>query len=137
VLLRGKVAVITGGASGIGLATAQRFGAEGARLCISTSNQEKLDRAVPLLRNRQFDVVGVRADVRQMKDVTALAAAALEAFGQIDILVCSQGYSHFGNVVDENEEEWIKVVDIDLIGCFRLSKAVLPAMIKQKWGRII
>jgi NAD(P)-dependent dehydrogenase (short-subunit alcohol dehydrogenase family) len=136
-LLDGKVALITGGASGIGLATAQRFGAEGAKLCISTSNQEKLDHAVPLLRGQTFDVIGVRADVRQTKDIQALAAAALEAFGQIDILVCSHGYSHFGNVVDEDEDEWIKVLDIDLIGCFRCSKAVLPAMLKQKWGRII
>jgi 3-hydroxybutyrate dehydrogenase len=66
-----------------------------------------------------------------------LAAAALGAFGRIDILVCSHGYSHFSNVVDEDEEEWIKVLDIDLIGCFRCSKAVLPAMLKQKWGRIV
>ncbi len=136
-LLYGKVAVITGGASGIGLATAQRFGAEGAKLCVSTSNQEKLERAVPLLRSQNFEVIGVRADVRQMKDVTGLAATALEAFGRIDILVCSHGYSHFSNVVDEDEEEWIKVLDIDLIGCFRCSKAVLPTMLKEKWGRII
>ena len=86
---------------------------------------------------KSMTFLGVRADVREMKDVTALAAAAQEAFGRIDILVCSHGYSHFGNVVDEDEGEWIKVVDIDLIGCFRCSKAVLPTMIKQKWGRII
>ena len=136
-LLDGKVAVITGGASGIGLATAKRFGAEGAKLCVSTSNQEKLDQAVPVLRGQDYEVIGVRANVRQMKEVTDLAAVALKTFGRIDILVCSHGYSHFSNVVDEDEEEWIKVVDTDLVGCFRCSKAVLPAMLKQRWGRII
>ena len=135
--LDGKVAVITGGASGIGLATAQQYGAEGAKLCISTSNQEKLDRAIPMLRNQKYEAIGVRADVRRMDEVTMLAAKAVEAFGHIDILICSHGYSHFSEVVDEVEEEWVKVLDIDLIGCFRCSKAVLPAMLKQKWGRII
>src|SRR6266550_2701797 len=136
-LLDGRVAVITGGASGIGLATAQRFGAEGARLFLATKNQEKLDRAVPMLREKGYEAVGMRVDVRQMDDVKAMAASALDSFGRIDILTCSHGYSHFGNVVDQEEDEWVKVLDVDLIGCFRCSKAVLPAMIRQKWGRIL
>ena len=136
-LLDGKVAVITGGASGIGLAAAQRFAAEGARLFIATKNQEKLDRAVPMLCEKGFEAVGMRVDVRQMDEVKAMAAGALESFGRIDILVCSHGYSHFGNVVDQEEEEWVKVLDVDLMGCFRCSKAVLPAMIRQKSGRIL
>lgn len=136
-LLQGKVAVITGGASGIGLATARRFGAEGAKLCVATTNQAKLDEAVPLLRESGCDAIGVLADVRQMEQVEAMASAALDAFGRIDILVCSHGYSSFGNVADHDEAEWMKVVDVDLTGCFRCSKAALPAMLAQKWGRII
>ncbi len=135
--LEGRVAVITGGASGIGLATARRFGAGGARLCISTSNQEKLERAVPLLKSEGYDAIGVRADVREMAEVKSMAAAALEAFGRIDILVCSQGFSAFGNVVEHDDDLWEKVIDVDLIGCYRCSKAVLPAMLQQKWGRIV
>ena len=136
-LLEDRVAVITGGASGIGLATAQRFGADGAKLCVATINQEKIGLAVPQLREDGFDVIGVQVDVRQMSSVRAMASAVLDAFGRIDILVCSHGYSHFGNVVEQDEEEWVKVVDIDLTGCFRCSKAVLPTMLEQKWGRII
>src|SRR5262245_1521116 len=104
--LEGRVAVITGGASGIGLATAPSLGAQGARLCISTSSQAKLDRAVPALRAEGYDVVGALADVREMSQVTAMAATALDAFGRIDILVCSQGFSAFGNVVDQAEDLW-------------------------------
>lgn len=136
-LLDRKVAVITGGASGIGLATARRFGAEGAKLCIATSNQEKIDRALPLLRDEGFEVIGVSVDVRQMSSVQAMVATVLAAFGRIDILVCSHGYSNFGDVVDQNEEEWLKVLDVDLIGCYRCSKATLPTMLKQRWGRVI
>lgn len=136
-VLEGKVAVITGGASGIGLATARRFGAEGAKLCIATSNQEKIDRAVPLLRDEGFEMIGISVDVRQTSSVQAMVAAALEAFGRIDILVCSHGYSNFGDVVEQDEEEWLKVLDVDLVGCYRCSKAALPTMLKQKWGRVI
>jgi 3-oxoacyl-[acyl-carrier protein] reductase len=137
VQLNNKVAVITGGASGIGLATAKRFGAEGAKLCIATRNQEKLDAAVKTLREAGLDAIGVPVDVRQMSATENLAAKALEAYGRIDILICSHGYSHFGEVVEQPEAEWVKVIDIDLTGCFRCGKAVLPAMLEQKSGRII
>jgi NAD(P)-dependent dehydrogenase (short-subunit alcohol dehydrogenase family) len=136
-LLDGRVAIITGGASGIGLATARRFGAEGARLCVATSNQQKLDRAVPALSAEGYSAIGVRADVQNMAEVRAMAAAALQAFGRIDILVCSHSFSAFGNVVEHDDTLWEKVIDVDLIGCYRCSKAVLPSMLNQKWGRII
>lgn len=136
-ILEGKVAVITGGASGIGLATARRFGAEGARLCVATKNQAKLDRAIPMLQEAGYEAIGVLVDVRRMAEVQAMAAAAVEKFGRIDILICSHGYSHFGNVLDQGEEEWAKVVDVDLTGCYRCSKAVLSTMLAQRWGRII
>jgi NAD(P)-dependent dehydrogenase (short-subunit alcohol dehydrogenase family) len=137
VQLKERVAVITGGASGIGLATAKRFGAEGAKLCIATSNREKLESAVKVLHESGFEAISVPVDVRRMEETESLAARALEAFGRIDILVCSHGYSHFGHVVEQAEAEWVKVIDIDLTGCFRCSKAVLPAMLEQKHGRII
>ena len=136
-LLKGRVAVITGGASGIGLATARRFAAEGARLCIATKNREKLDHAERELRDAGYELLAVPVDVRDMSSVQAMARAALDAYERIDILVCSHGYSHFRSVVDHDEEEWVKVLDVDLVGCFRCSKAVLPAMLKQKWGRIM
>jgi 3-hydroxybutyrate dehydrogenase len=137
VLLDGKVAVITGGASGIGLATAKRFGEEGARLCIATRGQQKLDQAVTVLRESGFEASGATVDVQEMNEVQNLASYALEIFGRIDILICSHGYSHFGDVVEQPEDEWMKVIDIDLTGCYRCAKAVLPAMLQQQFGRII
>jgi NAD(P)-dependent dehydrogenase (short-subunit alcohol dehydrogenase family) len=136
-LLENRVALITGGASGIGLATARRFGREGAKLCIATSNQDKIDRAVPSLLREGFEVLGVPVDVRQTASVQTMVSDTLDAFGRIDILVCSHGYSNFGDVVEQDEDEWLKVLDVDLIGCYRCSKAALPGMLKQKWGRII
>jgi NAD(P)-dependent dehydrogenase (short-subunit alcohol dehydrogenase family) len=136
-LLENRVALITGGASGIGLATARRFGREGAKLCIATSNQDKIDRAVPSLLREGFEVLGVPVDVRQTASVQTMVSDTLDAFGRIDILVCSHGYSNFGDVVEQDEDEWLKVLDVDLIGCYRCSKAALPVMLKQEWGRII
>ena len=136
-LLDGRVAVITGGASGIGLATARRFAGQGARVVLATRNQAKLDQAVPALRAEGCDVIGVRADVRRMPEVQGLVQAALEAFGRLDILVCSHGFSAFGNVVEHDDALWEQVIDVDLTGCYRCSKAVLPAMLAQGWGRII
>src|SRR5262245_33537534 len=72
-----------------------------------------------------------------MADLERLAKHTVEAFGRIDILVCSHGYSHFGQVVYQPEEEWLKVIDVDLAGCYRSSKAVLPTMLAQQSGRII
>src|SRR5262249_53070709 len=98
---------------------------------------DKLDRAIPELQHAGHKVMGVRVDVRSMQDVWAMAAAVIGAYGRIDILVCSHGYSHFGPVVDQDEEEWMKVIDVDLTGCFRCTKAVLAGMLQQNWGRII
>jgi NAD(P)-dependent dehydrogenase (short-subunit alcohol dehydrogenase family) len=104
---------------------------------VATKNQAKLDRTVPALRKAGYEAIGVLVDVRRTDQVSAMAAAALNAYGRIDILVCSHGYSHFGDVVQQEEDEWMKVVDVDLTGCYRCSKAVLPTMLAQKWGRII
>jgi 3-hydroxybutyrate dehydrogenase len=136
-ILEGKVAVITGGASGIGLATARRFAEEGAKLAIATKNEEKLAQGLQSLREAGFAAIGEVVDVRRMAELERFAQQTMGAFGRIDILVCSHGYSHFGQVVDQPEEEWLKVIDIDLAGCYRSSRVVLPAMLAQQWGRII
>jgi NAD(P)-dependent dehydrogenase (short-subunit alcohol dehydrogenase family) len=132
-----RVAIITGGASGIGLATARRLGQDGVKLCLAATNQEKLDRALPQLASEGFDVIGVNTDVREMAQVRAMTNAALDTFGRIDILVCSHGFSAFGSVVDHDDALWEQVIDVDLIGCYRCSKAVLPPMLAQRCGRII
>ncbi len=79
----------------------------------------------------------VRRLVRRMGEVQAMAAAARDAFGRIDILVCSHGFSAWGEVVSHDDALWEQVIDVDLVGCYRCSKAVLPAMLEQSWGRII
>jgi NAD(P)-dependent dehydrogenase (short-subunit alcohol dehydrogenase family) len=136
-ILEGKVAVVTGGASGIGLATAKRFAEEGARVAIATKNEEKLTRGLEKLRAAGFQAIGELVDVRSTGDLERLTRRTLESYKRIDILICSHGYSHFGHVVEQPEEEWLKVIDVDLGGCYRASKAVLPAMLSQQSGRII
>lgn len=111
--LADKVAVITGGASGIGLATARRFAAEGARVMLGDVDVEGLARA-------ESDIAGVvgwqRCDVRAESDVEALVAAAVERFGELDIAFANAGTGSFGPIVDTDAAEWTRVIEVNLLG---------------------
>lgn len=126
-----KVALITGGAGGIGLAAARRFGAAGANLCIADSNQDELEQAGASLGEGGFEVMAMHLDVRRLSTVQAMVAATLDVFGRIDILVCAHG------LAQPTEAEWEKFVEVQFIGCYRCSQAVLPMMRQQGWGRIM
>ena len=123
--MAGKIAVITGGASGIGLATARRFVAEGASVVIGDRNQDGLDAAQSELGDA---VSTVRGDVTVEADVEALVAAAVERHGQLDIAYANAGVGTAGRIVDLPVEEWSNVVDICLKGAFLTIKHAARAM---------
>jgi NAD(P)-dependent dehydrogenase (short-subunit alcohol dehydrogenase family) len=129
--LVGKVALITGGASGLGLAAARRFGIAGANLCIAANNQDELERAGAILGKDGFEVMAMHVDLRRLSTVQAMVAAALDVFGRLDILVCAHSSAQ------PTETDWDKTIDLELNGCYRCSQAVLPLMRQQGWGRII
>ena len=111
--LSGKVAVVTGGASGIGLATVRRFVAEGARVMIGDVNGE----AAASVAAELGPAVGARrCDVRNEADVEALFEAAVEAFGTPHIAFANAGIGSFAPIVDTDLEEWKRVVDVNLVG---------------------
>ncbi len=111
--LVGKNAVVTGGASGIGLATVRRFVAEGARIMIGDVDGEATASAAEELGP---NVVGQRCDVRDEADVDALCEAAVGAFGSIDIAFANAGIGSFGAIVDTDLDEWKRVIDVNLVG---------------------
>jgi NAD(P)-dependent dehydrogenase (short-subunit alcohol dehydrogenase family) len=132
--LEGKVAVVTGAASGIGYACAKRYAEEGAAVVGSDIVESAdWDQVAALAKGSQFHVVDVRDEAAQQQ----AAASAREEFGSIDVLVCAAGVAGGGPVHLLTVEEWQRVQDINLKGTFLSAKSVLPAMIEQRSGSII
>jgi len=135
--LTDKVAIITGGNSGIGEATAELFSREGARVCITGRNEKRCRKVVAEINKTGGQAIFVLADVRFPDDCQKTVEATLEAFGRVDILFNNAGVYFANNAVDCSYEEWDLSIDINLKGTFLMSRAVLPSMIKQGSGVII
>jgi len=112
---RGKVAVVTGGASGMGRAFADRFAAEGMRLVLADVEEPELERAVAELQATGADVIGVRTDVSRLEDVQALRDRTFEAFGAVHV-VCNNAGVAGGSVIDAPIEVWLWVLGVNLWG---------------------
>jgi 2-hydroxycyclohexanecarboxyl-CoA dehydrogenase len=130
--LEGKTALVTGGASGIGAATAKRLAAEGARVAVADINEDGA-RAVA----GELDAAGVAMDVADVGSVRAGVAAAEEAAGPIDVLVNNAGTDRFAFFVHTDEELWDFVLGINLKGVLAVTHAVLPGMHERGGGAII
>ncbi|WP_127783740.1 SDR family oxidoreductase [Rhodococcus sp. X156] len=125
-VLAGKVAVVTGGTSGIGLAIAQRYAAEGARLFVTGRRQEALDAAVTQIGG---DVTGVRADSSSAADVDALYAAVRESVGRIDVLVANAGGGSFAPLGEITEEQYHDTFDSNVKGTLLTVQGALPLLV--------
>jgi NAD(P)-dependent dehydrogenase (short-subunit alcohol dehydrogenase family) len=138
--IQDRVALITGGASGIGKATAQLFLEEGARVVIADLNAESLERAVKDLRqlgDHGGELIGIQGDVRSMTDAGAMVQAAVDDFGRLDILFCNAGITSVMPIEELTEAEWDAVIDTNLKGMFTLVKQAVPQMRSQGGGTII
>jgi NAD(P)-dependent dehydrogenase (short-subunit alcohol dehydrogenase family) len=111
--LTGKVAIVTGGASGIGLATARRFAAEGARVMIGDVDGDRLGAVTADLGNA---VAGQRCDVRDEASVEALVEATVERFGAVHVAFANAGTGSFAPVLDADAAEWMRVIEVNLLG---------------------
>lgn len=135
--LEGKVGLITGGTSGIGSATAERFAREGASVAITGRDEERGRRVVASIEEAGGAALFMRSDVRFADDCRRAVDQTLERFGKIDILFNNAGVFHPRSVVECSEEEWDETIDSSLKGAFLMSKYVLPSMIRQGGGSII
>lgn len=132
--LPGRVALITGGASGLGLASARRLAAEGARIALADLNAAALEAARGELGP------GTLTEVMDVGDITSVAAAVDRIHataGRIDILVNSAGISYQGSVLDNPLAAWDRVLRINLTGSYLLTQAVARHMVAQRAGRIV
>ena len=135
--LTGKVAVVTGGSRGIGLAIAEAFLREGASVVISGSSRDHLDAATKSLASYSGRVSAVQADVRRYDEVEGLMATAAGDFGGLDILINNAGVGVFKPVAETTVEEWHRVLDTNLSGVFYGCHAAIPHMKRRGGGWII
>ncbi len=131
--IEGKVAIVTGAASGIGLAVARDFAKQGIRVTLSDIDVAGGQAAAAELPGARFQA----ADMTKSADIERLVADTIAAEGQVDILVNNAGIQYVAPIIEFPEAKWRQIIDLMLTAPFLLTKAVLPEMYTRKWGRII
>jgi 3-hydroxybutyrate dehydrogenase len=137
--LGGKVAIVTGSNSGIGLGIAEAFAAEGARIVLNSFTDRPEDHALAadLAARHGTSAVYVAADMSKPADCRGLVARAADAFGGCDILVNNAGIQHVAAIPDFPAEKWDQVIAINLSSAFHCTAAALPLMRRAGWGRVV
>jgi NAD(P)-dependent dehydrogenase (short-subunit alcohol dehydrogenase family) len=132
--LDGKRAIVTGGGAGIGRAIAQRLADEGARVLVADLDA---DAAGTVAAELGGDARGRRVDVTSEDDVAALVAAAVEAWGGLDVMVNNAGVGVAGPVTETSGEDWARIMAVNLTGTFHGMKAAIPAMRESGGGSVV
>lgn len=136
-LLKDKVAIVTGGASGIGRATAILFAREGAKVAVAdyepTGGQETVD----LIREEGQEAIFIKTDVSDPEDVERMVRETVSSYGRLDVLFNNAGVGETAKAADASLEHWKRVLDINLGGVFLGCKYAIPEMIKNGGGSII
>jgi NAD(P)-dependent dehydrogenase (short-subunit alcohol dehydrogenase family) len=136
-MLQGRRAIVTGGGSGIGRATAKKFGAEGARVCVADLNGEAAEAVAKEIDEAGGEAFAVSADVSSADANDAMVAAAVERFGGVDVAYLNAGIALGSTIIDGDIDVWNKVLAVNLSGVFFGMRAVAPAMIAVGGGSIV
>ncbi len=134
--VEGKVVIVTGGAQGIGKEIALLFGKEGAKVAIFDVNTDTLG-MVQKEFEKEFEVATFCVDVTSLKDVEENVNKVIDKFSRVDILVNNAGITRDSIILRLSENDWDKVIQVNLKGAFNCIKAVVKGMVKQRYGRII
>ena len=135
--LENKVAVITGGAQGIGKAAVKRFAEEGAIVIIWDVNEEKASSTINEFRNISDKISFQKVDVTKLESVTEAAKQIIEKHQKIDILINNAGITRDASFLKMTSEQWQQVIDVNLTGVFNCTKAVAPFMVDKLYGKIV
>ncbi|MCO5397845.1 3-oxoacyl-ACP reductase FabG [Ralstonia soli] len=135
--IQDKVAIVTGSARGLGAATARRLAEEGAKVVVTDVLAEQAEATAEALRAAGLTARAVIADITKAAEVQRLVDETVEAFGGVHILVNNAGFPRDKYLVKMSEEDWDLVIQVMLKGAFLATKAVMPHMIEQGWGRVI
>ena len=135
--LQDKVAIVTGGAAGIGRATAELFACEGARIVIADLDADAGERTATNIRATHGDAICIPTDAGSAADVERLVTQTIERFGGIDVLFGNAAYLRdFKPALDTTDEEWTRALDVGLTGAFRCARACLPSLCERR-GAIV
>ena len=136
--LNGKVAVVTGGSRGIGKATAITLARLGAAVAVNYASRSKAaEETVTAIKSLGGDAEAFAADVADPAEANSLIERAAARFGAVDILVNCAGITRDGLLLRMKDEDWRRVIDINLTGVFNCTRAASRLMIKNRWGRIV
>jgi NAD(P)-dependent dehydrogenase (short-subunit alcohol dehydrogenase family) len=135
--LTGKVAIITGGDSGIGKSTAERLAQEGANVAVIDKTSESLEQAVQEIE-KYGEVLAIQADLTKLDEVENAKRQILERFGTVHILVHAAGITGASkDFLELSDEDWYETIEVDLMATVRTCRAFIPAMQQAGWGRVI
>jgi NAD(P)-dependent dehydrogenase (short-subunit alcohol dehydrogenase family) len=136
--LQGRVALITGGNKGLGKAMARGLAEAGAQIAISSRSEDELKQAaVEIARGTDVKVSYYKADMTRREDVRQLADRVLKDFGRVDILINNAGGNTIGGIDEIRDEDWDRIVELNLTSCMVLTRALVPQMKERRWGRVI
>lgn len=135
--LTGKTAIVTGAGSGIGAAIAVRLASEGANVVVSDVNLETAEAQAAVIRDAGGKAIAIKANVVSEDEVVAMVERTVAEFDGVHILVNNAGLARDSRITKMSEADWDIVLDVGLKGAFQCTKAVLPYMTEQKWGRLI
>ncbi|HEX2439118.1 MAG TPA: 3-oxoacyl-[acyl-carrier-protein] reductase [Methylomirabilota bacterium] len=135
--LDGRVAIVTGGTRGIGAAVAGLLAEHGAAVVVSGRDAARMQEAVRTLEERGASVHGVVSDASRREDADRLVETAKERFGRLDLLVNNAGITRDGLLIRMKDDDWDRVMDVNLRGAFLMTRAAAKLMVRQRGGRII
>ena len=135
--LKDKVAIITGASGGIGEVTAKKFATEGAKVVIVDLKKDDVDRTVLDLQRIGGEAIGFEADVTKREQVEQFINDTVSHFGRIDVVINNAGITQDAQLVKMTEEQWDRVIDVNLKGVFNVAQSAAKVMIEQKSGVIL
>ena len=135
--IEGKVAIITGASSGIGYATAIALSKAGAKVAIGARRTDKLEQLENEIKKNGGEVLSQKLDVTKKDDCNAFVDQAIKKWGAVDILVNNTGGPKAGFFDDLSDEDWISTFENTFLSAVRMTRAVLPSMKRNRWGRIV
>ena len=135
--LNNQVAIVTGGAQGIGKAVALQLAGAGASIVVADLNEEAAGATTRDIEEKGMKAVAVKVDVGDADSVNGMIEKALDSFSRIDILINNAGITRDGLLIRMDEEDWDMVIQVNLKGVFNCTRAVAKVMMKQRSGRIV
>ncbi|HEY3393611.1 MAG TPA: SDR family oxidoreductase [Lacipirellulaceae bacterium] len=135
--LRGKTALVTGAASGIGRAIAARLAAEGVSLFLADVNEVGLAKVVSELQRNGIEVIGRRCDVAEPREISATVAEILSRWGGVDILVNNAGITYYGRTERMSAEHWDKLIRVNLLSHIQFTRELLPSLLARPEAHVL